>query len=406
MTYDRVGRKTSVAEHSGRTEQYVYDAAGRLITSAVTMTGGGAFSTTYHYDAVGNRLRRDDAAGVTHYSYDVRDRLVQVTSGVHLTTYQYDLNGNLLGQDDGSQVIEYTWDAANRLVATRSTLAGNSTTVEYTYSPDGERYERIENGVATRYVIDPNREHSVVLAELENGEVVTGYLRPPAGEAAIGLIQDGTTLTIFATGMGTTRLVTDQNGMVTDTFVVGPFGEVISRTGATLGVPIYNGEFRDAVTGLDYLRARFYSPDVGRFVSMDPFEGWQDIPISMNKYVYAHSDPINGKDPTGLWTLNEVAFTSGMLGFLIGGVHGFFRNDNLPTDELSGITDDLLVRAGNAASGAFFGSIIGTLTGVVIGIIIVPSGGGTAGLTITFLKSLSAETGWPLLTSLIWILEE
>ena len=180
-----------------------------------------------------------------------------------------------------------------------------------------------------------------------NGIVRVRFVRPPAGEAAIAMTLDGQTSTLYTTPMGTTKLVTDASANITDSFVVDPFGVVVARTGTTVGLPIYNGEFRDAITGYDYLRARFYSPQMGRFVSMDTFPGWKDVPISLNKYLYANSDPVNGRDPSGLFTLTDLqaVFSINTLVFsAAGGIAGY---------HLGGF------------KGALLGAFLGGLTGAV-----------------------------------------
>ncbi len=326
-TYDRVGRKLSLTEVNGRKELFEYDLAGRLIRSIVDEVVGTDRSTTWQYDAVGNRLRCDDPVkGVTAYQYDHRDRLLSEATNSLTTNYLYDTNGNILSQFDGTKRIENTWDSANRLIESKVTEGATVTTVRYTYTPDGERYERIENGEKTRFLVDSNRENAVVIADIVNGVVRVRHFRPPAGEAAIAMIQDGQTSTLYTTPMGTTKLVTNVAGIISDRIVVDPFGVVLARTGTTIGLPIYNGEFRDAVTGYDYLRARFYSPQMGRFASMDSFAGWQEIPISLNKYLYAHNDPVNGRDPSGLATSTELLTTlaiNSTLGAAIFGVIGY-----------------------------------------------------------------------------------
>jgi RHS repeat-associated protein len=61
----------------------------------------------------------------------------------------------------------------------------------------------------------------------------------------------------------------------------------------------YRNEQRDADSGLIFLRARYYDPSTGTFISRDPFAGFQDSPLSLNEYIYGNSDPINRIDPTG-----------------------------------------------------------------------------------------------------------
>ena len=61
----------------------------------------------------------------------------------------------------------------------------------------------------------------------------------------------------------------------------------------------YRGEQYDSDLGLYYLRARYYNPNTGRFLSRDPNAGYLDKPASLHKYLYANGDPVNGLDPTG-----------------------------------------------------------------------------------------------------------
>jgi RHS repeat-associated protein len=77
------------------------------------------------------------------------------------------------------------------------------------------------------------------------------------------------------------------------------FGELLSHTGSDLQPYAFAGEPLDPNSGFQYHRARWMDPTVGRFLGMDPFEGREYDPASLHKYLYAHSDPLNGVDPTG-----------------------------------------------------------------------------------------------------------
>jgi len=61
----------------------------------------------------------------------------------------------------------------------------------------------------------------------------------------------------------------------------------------------YSGEYMDSETGLYYLRARYYDPYIGRFISEDSYWGEDENPLSLNLYTYCHNDPIRYTDPTG-----------------------------------------------------------------------------------------------------------
>lgn len=66
----------------------------------------------------------------------------------------------------------------------------------------------------------------------------------------------------------------------------------------------YTGEIEDE-NGLVYLRARYYSHELGAFLSLDPHEGDVGNPMSLNGYAYAHGNPINNTDPSGLRTCSD-----------------------------------------------------------------------------------------------------
>ena len=61
----------------------------------------------------------------------------------------------------------------------------------------------------------------------------------------------------------------------------------------------YRAEQYDPDLGLYYLRARYYNPLTGRFLSRDPEDGKPVDPKSLHKYLYADGDPVNRWDSTG-----------------------------------------------------------------------------------------------------------
>jgi RHS repeat-associated protein len=129
---------------------------------------------------------------------------------------------------------------------------------------------------------------------------------------------------------------------VTDTYTYDAFGNLVSREArrtsdgvmlayadpavetapaGTVHVPNhyrYTGEQWDVDLRMYYLRARYYHPDLGRFWTMDTFEGAQTDPLSLHKYLYAHANPVNMVDPSGhaadglVGQLNTIAIQLGM----------------------------------------------------------------------------------------------
>ena len=132
----------------------------------------------------------------------------------------------------------------------------------------------------------------------ENG-VTTKYVY------GLGLIYEETTNDIKVYHYdyrGSTVALTDSTGYVTDTFEYDTYGSMTARTGTTVTPFLYNG--RDGVmtdeNGLVYMRARYYSPVLKRFINADVVAGSITNSITLNRYAYANGNPVSNIDPFGL----------------------------------------------------------------------------------------------------------
>jgi RHS repeat-associated protein len=105
--------------------------------------------------------------------------------------------------------------------------------------------------------------------------------------------------------------------MVSDRYDYAAFGEVIRRTGTTPNAYQFASDRFDAAEGLTYLRARYYDPSSGRFISRDPFEGVHRDPVSLHRYLYAQANPVAFSDPRGEATLTSVMFNVVTMSVLI-----------------------------------------------------------------------------------------
>lgn len=110
-------------------------------------------------------------------------------------------------------------------------------------------------------------------------------------------------------GLGSTRALSDASGIVTDTYAYDAFGDLLSQTGITENRYRFTGEQYDA--GLDqyYLRARYYAQGVGRFTQQDSWMGRDSDPMTLHKYLYANSDPVNHTDPSGQFGLASLSIS-------------------------------------------------------------------------------------------------
>lgn len=317
---------------NGTVTEYNYDETGRIISITHSDQSGHVLvSRRCRYDADGNLLELIDEEGLkSSYQYDLQRRLISEAAPGIRKTYAYGWGGNRLGVEEGSQRIVYRYDAAGRL-----TGAG---TRSYAYDADGNLVSRQDNDGTTRYFYDA--EGNLVRVELPNGKAVTyGYgplgrriWREEDGDKKYYLLDgdnllqelsaDFTSLTTYLCAgldrpllasfqgggkafshedlLGSVVALTDARGKVSGRYAYDAFGNVAQQKGrASLQPPRFTGQPLDAATRLYDLRARYYDPEVGRFISRDPVLGQIDDPVSLAPYLYARNNPLSYVDHSG-----------------------------------------------------------------------------------------------------------
>lgn len=95
--------------------------------------------------------------------------------------------------------------------------------------------------------------------------------------------------------LGSTRALTDATGRVQAQYQYDPYGNLYPSSGVVTNSLRFAGEYQDQETGLYYLRARYYDPATGQFLSRDPA-----VSATRAPYTYALNDPVNDLDPSGL----------------------------------------------------------------------------------------------------------
>ena len=257
-----------------QTIDYTYDPLNRL--TGASYDDGSSYA--YTYDAVGNRLTETAKDETNQYTYDAANRLASVNG----LTYTYDANGNLLA--DGTKT--YTYNYANRLTQ----VVIGADTYQYNYNGLGDRLQSILNGTATSYSLDLNSGLTQVLAD--------GINTYSYGFNRIAQVSETQTGYFLSDALGSVRQVVDPQAEILLAQSYSPYGEVLSSVGDYETAYSYTGEMTDG-TGLVNLRARYYDPGTGRFVSKDTWAGDYASPISLNKWSYAYSNPLLYTDPNG-----------------------------------------------------------------------------------------------------------
>jgi RHS repeat-associated protein len=227
------------------------------------------------------------------YTYDAADKLQSAGPA----TFVYDSNGNQTSQKMGKTTITYGYDAADRLI---SVSGGSRPASGFTYDGDGNRVSQKVGGSTYTYLNDVANGFTTVLDEIGPDGAIH-YVR------GRGLISaDGPTFTYFYhyDAQSTVAGVTDTTGHLAERYVTDAWGQrQLSVPNPGIGTQNkfgYTGEALDPGTGLTYLRARYYDPTLGRFISRDTFNGFERSPQTLNRFIYVRNNPATLTDRTGL----------------------------------------------------------------------------------------------------------
>jgi RHS repeat-associated protein len=288
--YNGRGQRRFATDVTTRTAEYTYDYAGRLTGETITNDPrGGSFNGVLSYvlDAVGNRSSRAStlaALGAQSFAYNANDEISgdtvdangnTISSGGH--TYAYDFDNRLVSKDGGAVVVQYDCD--------------------------GNRVAKTVGGVTTRYLVDDLNPtgYLQVLEEVSGGAVLTRYTY---GDRIVSQTRNvsATAATSYYgfDAHGNITFLTDEAGAVTDAYDYDAWGNLVASTGSTPNTRLYVGEEFDPDLGLINLRARQYTAELGRFLTLDPLVGDPTKPLAGNRYLYAEVDPANRIDPLGL----------------------------------------------------------------------------------------------------------
>jgi RHS repeat-associated protein len=286
IDYDALGRRILLTLPNGVTTEYQYDDASQL-TALTYRNGLGVLGDlSYQYDPVGNRISvggsfartilPDPAPSAT---YDAANRQVALGGKSML----FDDNGNLVTVAESSGTRTLSWNTRNQLVAlTTPELSGS-----FEYDSLGRRARRTINGLLTSFQYDGQD----VVRELAGGLDVA-YLRGLRLDEAFAR---GASEFYLADGQGGTLALMSPIGEVATQYAYAPFGKTNSSGTPSTNTCQFTGRENDG-TGLYYYRARYYDPELSRFISEDPlgFNG------GFNLYTYAMNDPVNFTDPSGM----------------------------------------------------------------------------------------------------------
>jgi RHS repeat-associated protein len=296
-TYKKNGKEASIALKNGVQTEYTYDGLDLSALIQKNSSGTTLNSYSYQHDDNGNITSLTENNESYGFTYDSLDRIS--TSDMFNEEYQYDKRGNrstltssqLPAPSDAT--IEY--DERNRI----KKVTKDGKEVSYKYNGDGLLYERIEEGITTRYYYDDGD----LIAE---GTLQTNlstfkkaeYLR---GNSVVSKVSSTGAKTYYTfNGHGDVKELRGANGELINQYSYDIWGNPITKIEQDKENPfLYSGEYWDKATSLQYLQARWYDPSMGRFLSEDTHKGEIKNPISLNLYTYVENNPLTYIDPSG-----------------------------------------------------------------------------------------------------------
>jgi RHS repeat-associated protein len=287
--YDNADRVTSQTWNSGTTNgsaAYTYDVTNQLLTDSVA---------TYKYDLNGNRTmtgyttgtdNRLSSDGTWNYTYDSEGNLTQKTKivGSETWTYGYD---NLNHMTSVTQVIggvtqlqvTYTYDVFNnRVLEVKYKIGSGTTTTRHAYIGQNVWADLdTTNNVLARYIYGDQADQP--LARIVTGGTAAG-------------------LSFYLTDhLGSVRDIMNSSQSIVDHVDYDGYGNITLETGVAYGDQIkFTSREWDPDTGLQYNRARYFSPSRGSWTSQDPLRFAAE---DSNLYRYVFNGPTNSADPSG-----------------------------------------------------------------------------------------------------------
>ncbi|RLB40220.1 MAG: hypothetical protein DRH20_01850 [Deltaproteobacteria bacterium] len=292
-TYNQEGDLIQVTLPNDTKAQYTYDDSGRM-TSLRNLNSSDLVIAIYNYtlDENGNIIseERNQPLEPTFqsmsvaYRYGVDNRLLHAGNN----NISYDKNGNLITKGNNT----YQYDYENRLTS----ITSSQGSWEYGYDGMGNRVIVRQNGDEHRFLIDP-RGITKVLAEYDGSNTLKAYYI-----YGLGLLYkvDGMEHAYYYhfNNIGSTVAMTDDSEKLVNKYAYTPFGMIAGTEELVSNHFRYVGRFGVMDDGEDlvYMRARYYDPELGRFITKDPigFAG------GVNLYAYSLNNPVRYGDPQGL----------------------------------------------------------------------------------------------------------
>ncbi|HEY0144113.1 MAG TPA: RHS repeat-associated core domain-containing protein [Thermoanaerobaculia bacterium] len=285
--YDGINRiKEGTSDYVSATNQFkhrfAYDAYGNQTNKYTSMNGGAETDNIWYINSSANRM-----SSPWPTQYDEAGNMTVWNNGS--TTWTYDGLGAIRSSHTWTGDLLFFYTADEERIWTQNTT--NSTGV-WTIRDLGRRVLRQYNSSGP--------------AGFETFSFAKDYLY--RGGVVLASVTPSGSFHFHLDHLGNTRLITNASGVEVSRHKFFPFGEERSIYSTNAERKKFTGHERDYNGGtgsenveyIDYMHARYYSPVWGRFLAVDPIDGYAANPQSFNRYSYARNNPLKYTDPSGL----------------------------------------------------------------------------------------------------------
>ena len=282
--YDGLKRITKITDSQGPSKQFRYDANGQLIQAM-----HGDQTNTYQYGSSFQRLKDTQGENIEQFQYNKAGQLIKKSA----LAMKYDRSGNLTKLTDRDQEKHFIFNAVGML----ETITTPTETVQYTYSPEGQRILKQVGDSKTSYLYDGK---NLLMVLDQNNNPIQTFIQGNVIDSPLVMLEKKETYYFLSDQQGSTLGLANTHGNVTTRYEYDPFGRMTRKGKETSNPLTYTGRFYDQESGLYYYRARYYASQLGVFLSPDPYPKSFEFPETFNDYAYVQNDPINLVDPLGL----------------------------------------------------------------------------------------------------------
>ncbi len=315
--YDLNGNLLSATLPNNQEIHYTYDLANRLINSTAP-----TYTEDLAYDPIGNLITRNANNTPCTYQYNNLYQLTQET-GLFTKSYQndslynrtakdqdnytinnlnqilddsrnqytYDPNGNLIAKT-GQNNCTYTYDALDRLTSVTTPAA----TYTYIYDHDNRRIIKQADNTTINYLYTGKDEVGTVVNNTITQFRLLGKGKGAEIGAAVAIELKNSTFIPIHDNQGNVVQLLDSAGNIVTAYRYSAFGEETSQASVILNPWRFSSKRCDEETGWYYFGRRYYSTDLGRWITPDPL-GYDAGP---NLYAYVLNTPMTHFDLYGL----------------------------------------------------------------------------------------------------------